>query len=474
MIVRDAVSIQALIENLQYQGHTMLWHLILYPVTKITRNPAAMQMSHLLIATLTAFVFLKFAPFSRLLKVLFIFGYFPFFEFASISRNYAIGILLLFIFCACFGRDFKSRNYIILSLVLLLMCQCNALSTVLAIALAATVFLEPVLVRDFSVYKSRQFYVSVLIFLAGLILSIVQMIPPADSLVYKPKLIPFDMSGKVVDQISALWNVFFPVPRIELTFWGSNFITYLPLKEYTVSALRFVASLWLLLLTTGIIFRKKIPAFYYIAAIAGVTAFSYIFYEGYLRHKAHYYFAFISALWISAYYRNEEFKSRFFNRFFSFFEKTKSYFLFVVLSLGVIAGLIANSLDYRYPFSACKAAAAFIKQNNLQNMHIAGHMDYTSSGVSAYLDKPFYYPISDRTGTFTVWNSKRSEKTDVLKAIKKYRDSVKADVLLVFNDPPKMNKILQYRLIPVTKIMQSTVRDENFFLYLMRYEKEPV
>ncbi|MBF0465789.1 MAG: hypothetical protein HQK94_11985 [Nitrospirae bacterium] len=470
MIARDAGSLHGLVDNMRYQGHPMLWHLILYPITKITRNPVAMQLVHLVIATASVFVFLRFSPFSKLLKGLFVFGYFPFFEYATISRNYAIGILFLFLFCAYFSKDFKNRNYILLSIILFLMCQCNALSTVLAIALAITLFFEPMFFKEFTFYKSWRFYASFLIFTAGLVLSILQMKPPADSYWYHSVIITSDIPSRIEDQISEIWNVFIPIPRIELNFWETNVLSYLPVQRELRYVLRLFAALGLLLFTLCIVFRRKIPAFYYMVAITGITAFGYVFYEGSLRHRGHYYFASVAALWISSYYPLVEFSKPSYNAFFSFFERNKDRFLTLIFSAAVLGALIANTLGYIYPFSEAKDAAAFIRQNNWQNMPVSGHWDFAASGVSGYLDRPFYYPVADRTGTFTVWKSKTNVNENALRATLMYKNTVKTDVLLVFNKPVSFQEIRRYRLIPIKYFTQSIVMSEKFYLYLMRYE----
>jgi hypothetical protein len=451
----------------------MLWSLILYTLTGVTRNPVAMQMVHLLIATFSAFIFLRFAPFNKLLRGLFIFGYFPFFEYATISRNYAVGILFLFIFCAYFGKDFKKRNYLLLSVILFLMCQCNAFSAILAIALAITVFVEPALLKDFTVYRSGRFYASILIFTTGLAISIIQMIPPADSFFYHPNTTARIILIGIAASISHLWDAFIPIPRIEPTFWMTNVLTYLPVQQDMISVLSLIASAGLFLFSLCSVVRKKIPAVYYFLSVVGITAFCSIFYAGSLRHKGHYYFAYVTALWIGGYYPIKEFATPSVNRFFSFFEKNKNYFVTAVFSIGVISALIANTLDYIYPFSASKETADYIKQNNLQNMTIAGHMDFAADAVSGYLDKSFYYPGENRIGTFGLWTTKRKKlnMSTALEAIAQFRDTVKEDVLLVLNGPPPYFKIRQYGLVPVKSFTTCTVRDECFFLYVMKYER---
>ncbi|MBF0618515.1 MAG: hypothetical protein HQK88_17080 [Nitrospirae bacterium] len=468
MIARDASSLHELVENMRYQGHPMLWHLILYPITKITRNPVAMQLVHLVIATASVFVFLRFSPFSKLLKGLFVFGYFPFFEYATISRNYAIGILFLFLFCAYFSKDFKNRNYILLSIILFLMCQCNALSTVLAIALAITLFFEPLLSKDFIFYKSWRFYASILIFTAGLVLSIIQMKPPVDSSFYNPVIIGRNVTGKIYDQISALWNVFVPVPRVQMHFWNTNFLSYVPLKAEIRYALRLIFSFGLFVVSFFIMLKKKIPAFYYCIAVIGLTTFSYVLHEGTLRHKGHYYFAFISALWLSSYYPSEEYRMR---RIFNLADRFKNAFLIVILSLSFTGALIANTINDLYPFSTNKETANYIKQNGLQNMPIAGFWAATTAGVTAYLNRPFYDPVQDKVTSFNVWKSAKNGKMDVFKNVMSYVNSVKTDVLLIVTEEPLPNDLVEvYGFNPLRSFTNSIVKDETFYLYRVRFE----
>ncbi|QWR78300.1 hypothetical protein [Candidatus Magnetomonas plexicatena] len=464
MIAASSNSFSELFQNIKYEGHPSLWFVILYLVKHVTTNPAAMKIVHLLIATASAFVFLKFAPFNNRLKGLFIFGYFSFFEYAVISRDYAIGILFLFIFCAYFGKDFKNRNYVFLSIILFLMCQSNVLAVILAIALAITIFLEPLLLKDFIFYRSWRFYTSILIFAAGLMLSVLQMNPPADASLYHPVINPRNIPGKIVDQMSVLWSAFVPVPRIQLHFWNTNFLDYLPVEMR--HALRLTLSSGILLFSIFILIRKKIPTFYFIISTFGIITFGGVFYGGYLRHWGHTYFAFVTALWLHNYYSAPKTSI---SAFFRFFERNKNRFLTAIFSLGVLAALTANTIGFMYPFSASKQTADYIKQNSWQNMPIAGHWFYAASGVSAYLDRAFYYPLIDTIGTFSVWKYKW-DKTDILMQVSKYRDFVKSDVLFIVNERPLPDELVKSNgIVPLKNFTVSIVESEKFFLYMIPY-----
>ena len=63
-------------QRIEYENSPALWHFILYGFTRLTQNPVAMQVVHVLIATIGAAIFLWFAPLSTLQRVLLLFGYY--------------------------------------------------------------------------------------------------------------------------------------------------------------------------------------------------------------------------------------------------------------------------------------------------------------------------------------------------------------------------------------------------------------
>ena len=97
LLARDSASPLELWRNTRYEGHPLLWHLLLWLLSRWSQKPLTMQLAHAAIAVLTAGVFLAFAPFPRWLKVLWVFGYFPLFEYGVISRNYGLTVLFLFL-----------------------------------------------------------------------------------------------------------------------------------------------------------------------------------------------------------------------------------------------------------------------------------------------------------------------------------------------------------------------------------------
>jgi hypothetical protein len=98
-IAKQAESLPNLLSLLRNEGHPPLWYLILKSLYLIFHQNWVLPLASILIAMVAAFLWLFFAPFSVLERVLFLAGVFPLFEFSVMARNYGISMLLMFLFC---------------------------------------------------------------------------------------------------------------------------------------------------------------------------------------------------------------------------------------------------------------------------------------------------------------------------------------------------------------------------------------
>ena len=134
LVARDSSSLFDLAYNLKYEGHPALWYLCLYVLTRLTRSPVVMQAFHLLCASATVYVFVRYSPFNRLQKLLFAFGYFPLYEYSIISRSYGIGVLLLFVFATLFRQRYTKTLWVVVVLGLAAHTSMHVLIIVVAIS----------------------------------------------------------------------------------------------------------------------------------------------------------------------------------------------------------------------------------------------------------------------------------------------------------------------------------------------------
>ena len=104
LIARDCKTPIELIKVLKnYEGHPGLWHFGLFLLKFITYSPTIMQPYHLMVATITVYLFCRFSPFTRLQKMLFSLATFP-----STNMQLFAGTMLLVYYCSAVSAHFSN------------------------------------------------------------------------------------------------------------------------------------------------------------------------------------------------------------------------------------------------------------------------------------------------------------------------------------------------------------------------------
>ncbi|MBM0743455.1 hypothetical protein JOY44_17870 [Phormidium sp. CLA17] len=461
MMARDNHSLGDLIRTLRFEYmHPWLWGILLYGISRFTREPLAMQVFHIAIATASIFLLVRFAPFTRLQKVLLSFGYFFLYEYSVISRNYGLGVLVIFLFCVLFPS--RRQSYLPLGGVLAVMVNVNFYSRMTAIALVAMLLLE--LWRDKILIKRAfqrkgELTASALIVMAGLLLSVIQNIPP-DRGGGSLGLLSNGLTLKqVASAIANLWRAYFPIPGLSLRFWNSNI-----LDDGTAALLS-----WIPLGFSIALFRHRpLILFLYLFNLAEVLLF-HILWTGLVRHLGIIFILFIVCLWLSNEYPAEPIPARSKFRLPGFFDRYQAQFLSVVLVVQVVAGVYAYTLDLVNPFSAARAVAQFIRSQPGEPRLVAGAIDVFTQSVSGHLDQPIFYPERDRLGTYISSDQRalRPTSQQLVEVITKVPGGDNS--LLILNKPLNpVPKIPNWSLTEIAQFQNAIVRVENYSLYSLR------
>lgn len=472
LIAKDSSSIMDLFKNLRYEGHPALWHSCLYLITRFTDNPLAMQIFNLLLATGVIYVFIEFSPFTRFHKILFTFGYFPFYEYGIISRSYSLGILLIFIFCALYPT--RKRSYFHLSVILALLANTHAYGLIIAFFLAMTLVLEPDIK---TLFKSKRWKILISFFILcfAIIIAIIQMLPPDDADFTGDRIkiedvaaFPF-LNNRLVATILTIWRSYIPIPNFfQQEFWNTNIL----INGDCIARICAILFSIILLLYSAILFiRKPIVLFVYLSGTCGIMVFTYTKFIGSLRHHGHLFFLLLACLWISSCLIEKFQPSRKILPTVNLVARYKNVYLSVILFAHVIAGLFAFSMDLSYTFSGSQEVANYIAQQGLKDYVLVGSRDYAAAPVAAFLNRQIYYPESDKVGSFIVWRNR--------KLLKPREVITKVEHLITQNN--KALLILNYKLkakrtdLNTSLLLKSShtiVRDETYYLYLI--QKQPV
>ncbi|AFY78132.1 hypothetical protein Ple7327_2878 [Pleurocapsa sp. PCC 7327] len=467
LITRDSISLVELFQNIKYEGHPSLWYICLYIISQFTDNPVAMQIFHLLIATTTIYIFAKYSPFTQFQKILFSFGYFPFYEYLLISRNYAIGVLFIFLFCALFPS--KEIGYIFLSAILALMANTNAYCLLISVALGLTLIVDYITIkksdRNFTIQASN-IIASILIFVWGIIVSLLTIIPPADSNLQgglNRWVLQFDLH-RLTQAISRIWNGYI----IVLISGDSQRLSLFCFSLVTLFIVAFVST---------ILIRKPLILFFYITSTLIILFFNYIKFLGVPRHYGHHYIILLASLWLAGYYPPSNLLTKKIKKisldlqkrtinWMQFVRKRKKIFIAIVLYTQLAGGLVAFSRDLQVPYSAGRETANYIKSHSLDQMFIVGSRDVNMAPISGYLNRKIYYPERQRLGSFTLFNSQRKDvdPSIVLEQVSQLVRENNPEILLILNYDLEKSRD-DIIVSPIASFTKSLVSDEKYYLY---------
>jgi len=137
-------------EALRNTGHPILWYLLLRIAFGLFHTTVVLKGLSVTVAFLAVSLFLWRAPFPLWVRVLFIFSFFPLYEYAVLARNYGIGMLLMFAFAAVY--PLRKKYPLLLVLILSLLANTTLQSCIATGALALLWFWD----EGYGAANSRQ------------------------------------------------------------------------------------------------------------------------------------------------------------------------------------------------------------------------------------------------------------------------------------------------------------------------------
>ncbi|MBW4688811.1 MAG: hypothetical protein KME40_27930 [Komarekiella atlantica HA4396-MV6] len=463
LIVRDSESFGNLIANINYEGHPALWYFSLAFLRRIADTPVVMQIFHWAITVVSAAIFCLYSPFNYRQKLLFIFGFFPFYEYFLISRNYAFSMLFIFSFCTAFPS--RKTTYFYLTVLLGLLANSSAHALLVSFSLSLTLLVEFCLDSEhrnqyFSQSQKYDLFLSIAMITFSFILAIYIITPPADSYLHgglnNGWLIQFDIRH-LLRSIGRLFG---------------SFLLIIPSHKRWLDLI-ICASIALVIVTLSLIKLcvKPFPLFFYIIGNSMIFAFTYLKFLGMPRHFGHFYLIFIAALWLESYYQESTFliNKLFIRHNLVHFARKWHHIIFMLILYVQFLGGIGNfSRDLIIPFSASHETANYIQNSQLVNEFIVASRDANMAPLSGYLNRKFYYPEVQKMGSFTIFKKGREnvEESEMLRQITSLLKSQegKNKILLILNKKLNLNT-KDLKIIPIKNFERAWVDSERYYLY---------
>ena len=399
LIARDSSSLLDILHNIRYDGHPSIWYFMLWPLTRVTINPAAMQWLNLLIAAGAVFLIARAAPIPRWLRMTAALGYYPAYEYGAIARNYSLGLLALVAFCTFF--PYRRERPLLIGALLLVAANTSMLACLLAIAALIMLTIETINLKFQPTVIKRTWY-GLGIAATGIAFAVWQMIPPADTGYAMGWHFAFNPQ-KLIQVLKNMTAASLPLPIPGPGFWESELLATFPLYR-TLSC---VCAPLVLILVSLALLRRPLALVYYLCGSLGLLAFFYVKHIGYLRHHGFLIICLGTALWLAGSMEAVTLPGKF-GGVARCAEQVVALLMPLVLAVQLAGGLIATAGEYRYTFSAAKATAAMIRERGLNNLPLVADLDVTGMPVVGYLNKQSaYYPCGDRYGSYVVWDAAR-------------------------------------------------------------------
>jgi hypothetical protein len=442
LVVTESRSVADLFPPLARSGQGNLFPLLCYLARQVSTSPRAMQLVHLVLAGAASFVFTRWAPLGRRERALFALGYFPFYEYAVISRHYAAGALLVWLACVA-ARS--RRPAIALGAVLGLLCQTTVYGYILALPLAGGWLLDRWLRRrELAPLPRAEAAAGLALGLAGAVAGLVQLRPLPGTVFASRWHFGWD-PARAGEVLRMPWRVFVPLPRPELHFWNTNLLDAWPVLQTLVGPLT-------LALAATLLWRRKVALATFCLGAAGVLAFGYIKYVGVLRHQGHLWLLFAAALWLGGVQEFQEDRRSWRARIF-----------LVLLMVHCGAAAFASWMDLRHPFSNGTATAELIRAQGLDRYPLFGHREPPAATVSLFLGRPLYSPSRRLFVTHPDWGPEQRDLSEheVRCAARALARREGGDIVLVMNwELPPWEE-----LAPAGSRLGAIVATEDYHLY---------
>lgn len=467
LIAKDSESFAALLDHIHYdRGHPALWHLLVTWVQKLWNNPLSMQLLHWTIAVGFITLLWLSSPFKQWEKILFTFGYLPFFEFTLISRNYGLGLFFLFLFCTTFG--IRQKTYLIPSLCLVLMANSNIYGLLIGSTLVLLLVVEWISDRALRLYylshhhQKLDLILSIVLIITGFIFALYMIFPP----ILNREILTEEV------QVQGFKRLLVGLGRI---LGGYTFL--IPSQKQLWGL--WICGILALVLLIAFSFKlrnKPLILGWYLLSNVQLLAVAYLSFPGRgSRHYGHFYLVLIAALWLAHYYPDrfwfKSFRLEWMSQS-SWKNWVQGCWIFVlVIQFG--GGVYGFYQDFRIPYSAAKATSEFIIASHWDTEFMVGSRDINMAGISGYLDRKLYYPERGELASFSLPLKYPRQDLEPNQVFDRVAHLLQSQVnlhriLLILNrplDPTLYHLLPTIAVQPIQEFKQSSLDSEKFYLY---------
>lgn len=438
LISSTASRIPDLIHLTRYEGHPLLWNLILFVLAKVFSSYVSMICFHWLIVAFSIWLITYRTSLTTFQKLLVLSGYLFIFEYGVLSRNYAIGVLLILTIAVSLKNKTSGLAAVF---ALILLPQTNLFGLLFSISVAV-IYWNDLLV--FLNNKAIQKTAVGIIFFCSLLLSVWFMFPASDHPLLD-KLFTVSSDSFFDSGFRLIMLGFLNVPNFSLEHWWNSNVFYSQFGKYAVVLVFLLVPIFYLLYT------KIKSAFYFLSINVGLI-FAFAVLSGFSSGR-YFGFIYISVLFVVILHQEMIFKQ---------FSKWSVYLLLVLQSA---AGLMAGYKEITTNFSGSRETAEYIQKSEAENVMIVAAPFNVIPPLSLYLKQDVFSLDTERPESYCKWNIMpvSYDNDEKIRRLKRILD-VKRN--LIFISPvPLPSHIDGINVLLLFQNSNSVVRSEKYFTY---------
>ncbi len=379
-IAKGSGSYSQLIENRRFEGHPPVWYTILWSISKFTHNVTYMQAAQWIIACLAAGLIVFYSPFPTLTKILICFGYYFLFEYAILSRNYGIAVLLVCCICLLMGREFKYKTSVYYILLFLL-----SNVHLLAMLLAASLHLYFLL----SYTSKKKLLIHTLAGGMALLPAVIFIFPPSDSTINMGYWLHKWNIHQLTATVEGPLRAFLPIQAWwNPHFWNTEFLIEAK-SEHSILKIVNLLCMMSLIALAFFILRKSRKSLILFGAnlLLNLILSASVFSLTSARYAGFIFIGFFAACWLHYYEQPISGASK--------------KLLNSLLAIQLAAGAFAVISDIRLPFSNLYRIDELVREVPAGEPLVTDY--WTMNGYVAYLDRPAYCVDMDKKISFVTW-----------------------------------------------------------------------
>ncbi len=468
LICRDSPSLAALFHFLRYEGHPSVWFLLLYLPSHLGWSIATLKVFTYLFTLGNTALLLSFRELSRLFRLLALFSFFLFFDFAIVARNYMPAAFLLILALRLLTLERPRLGWAILCLALAVNTHFYALPVVAVLFLAAF-FVLPEQRSLAHQMKSRSFWAACAAGLVALICFYFTVRPLPDGFVRNYGAVHHSFFFHFLLAEGKAWQTFIPVPQYYLPQpWKDLLTPYY--YSYPVSDFHLAVGGCLLSLAvfTVIFFLYRTAAARVLFTLVSLLTFVEIavtVHVGALRHYGLLFFAILILFALDMRLAARLAKATPASA--GLWQRLRAPVALAILAPQVLLALATAIISLRIPFSGAQQTAAWLTSHHLEMNPLVIEPDTDGVALLGYLGRPSaYYPAYHSQGSATVWTATRSEDNEATVAeLDALRQGTEKPVLLISGKPLSAERMQKEHLSLLVAIDRQTMMRDPYFIY---------